>query len=46
LEVDGKDESDLVKTKAACNAEVGQSGKHSLQSQHSLAAISGTKLIS
>jgi hypothetical protein len=46
LQDDGKDVSDLIRTKAACNAEVGQSGKHSLQSQHSLAAISGTKLIS
>jgi len=39
-------DSALVKTKAAWNASVGQSGKHSLQFQHSLAAISGMKLIS
>lgn len=38
--------SALVKTKAACSADVGQSGKHSLQSQHSFKAISGMKLIS
>ena len=42
----GGELSALVKTKAACSASVGQSGKHSLQSQHSLEAMSGMKLIS
>ena len=44
-EVEGN-ASDSVKTKAAWRYDVGQSGKHSLQSWHSLAAISGIKLIS
>jgi len=36
----------MVKTKAACRASVGHRGKHFLQAMHSLAAISGIKLIS
>ena len=37
---------DWVKTNAAWRYDVGQSEKHSLQALHSLAAISGIKLIS
>ena len=42
----GENISASVKRKVVCSASVGQSGKHSLQFQHSLEAISGMKLIS
>jgi hypothetical protein len=42
----GGNARDSTSTNAACRYEVGQRGKHSLQLLHSLAAISGMKLIS